>query len=226
VDDHHYDFFMSRIAPVTLALALIGGVASAPRAAEYYSWIDPSGVLVMTDDPNRIPSPTQRSTVEIHRFQDPSPGLSGPATNAGASAGAPETQAPEPPPDLPSVVVGMPDDPVRSQYVWVPLGQPLPIGSEFVSGFWWHPGISSPIDAFKAFLRQHQLAAGLLPAATGAPRATLPPPALSRSPNPTYDQVLRERQALIERTFPPSAPPSKPRPIPHGGAGVRQSAAH
>jgi hypothetical protein len=49
--------------------ALSGSVTV--RAAEFYSWIDPSGTMVMTDDPSSIPSSATRSPVSIHRFEDP-----------------------------------------------------------------------------------------------------------------------------------------------------------
>jgi hypothetical protein len=41
------------------------------RAAEFYSWIEPSGTMVMTDDPSSIPPSVTRSPVSIHRFEDP-----------------------------------------------------------------------------------------------------------------------------------------------------------
>ena len=204
-------------------LLLIATLAAPAGAAEYYSWIDPNGVMVMTDDPNRIPAPTERSRVEIHRFRDPAPGMMSSAGDdartAVEGAASREPRAMESPPsaELPSVLLQPPDDPMRSQYVWVPLQQPLPIGGQTVTGYWWHPGVTSQIDAFKSFLRQHRLLADSgLPGIHGfRPFAPGVNP-LPQSTNPFYDQVVRERQMLVQRAFPiapfGARPPAASRP--------------
>ena len=40
------------------------------EAAVFYSWIDSSGTVVMTDDPTRVPLLEERSAVRVHRFLD------------------------------------------------------------------------------------------------------------------------------------------------------------
>lgn len=162
----------------TVASALgLACLSSGVWAGEFYSWIDASGTMVMTDDSSRIPPETVRSPVAVHRFQDsrPSPPqprdsvrvLSPPASSMPAQSPS-ETQKvsqppakPEPVPvnpadlDLPQVLLDAPDETARTQYFWVPLLAPVYVGSSSVSGFWCHRDVQSPVEAFKQFLRQH-----------------------------------------------------------------------
>ncbi|HJU06670.1 MAG TPA: hypothetical protein VJ692_16095 [Nitrospiraceae bacterium] len=47
------------------------------EAAEYYSWIDPSGTAILTDNPSQIPPASERSAVSVYRYPDlPSGSLS------------------------------------------------------------------------------------------------------------------------------------------------------
>src|SRR5213594_3619882 len=53
------------------AMAFLLGIASSPSAVfsgEFYSWIDGSGTMVITDDSGQIPPPTLRSQIAVHRF--------------------------------------------------------------------------------------------------------------------------------------------------------------
>ena len=110
---------------------------------------------------------------------------------------------------------------MRAPYVWVPLLSPLFVGGNSVSGFWWHPGATSPMEAFKQYLAQHyrqqqnQRVPGVgvqypYPSHRGMVQGP--------SGNSVYDQVVRERQMLEEsirlRHFPASAGPA-----PHASRG-------
>lgn len=160
----------------------VGCAALTPvaTAAEFYSWIDAAGTMVITDDLSRIPPVTQRSPVSVHRFHD------SPTFPSQASASPfPETRIPAPTEseerfskvqktspertavhgpapvnpadlDLPTVLLEPPDESVRTQYVWVPLLSPLSLSSGSVSGFWSHRDVPSPVQAFKEFLSQYR----------------------------------------------------------------------
>jgi hypothetical protein len=205
---------------------LLIGLVCAPSigaANDYYSWIDANGTMVMTDDPSRVPPPTDRSQIQVHRFAPAPPGP------AAAQEAAPVLRDQPPPaarPDavdprdlnMPLVLLGEPDNQVRAQYVWVPLLSPLFVGGSSVNGFWWHPGAISPVEAFKQFLAQHyrQQQTQWMPG-IGVPYPSYPGvySGYGRSPsgNTVYDQVVRERQALEEsirlRHFPNSPPPGQ-----------------
>lgn len=217
-----------------LSIATIGAglacLASFAGAGEFYSWTDASGIMFMTDDSSRIPPATVRSPVAVHRFQDSRPPstqfqdsvrvLNSPAASEPAessSANQKESQQPakrEPVPvnpadlDLPQVLLEPPGEMVRTQYLWVPLLAPIYLGSSSVSGFWHHRNVSSPVDAFKHFLRQHHQQLQSIQAGTGGsqrahggvltgPQAPSNP--VYNSGNYVYDQVMRERHALSER---------------------------
>lgn len=208
----------------------------AGSASDYYSWIDGNGTMVMTDDPSRVPPPTSRSQIQVHRFE-PSPlgAQNGPAEEpAPASREEPALARPEAvdPGDLnlPLVVLGEPERPVGARYVWVPLLSPLLVGGNTVRGFWWYPGTTSPVEAFKHFLAQHyrnEHRVQWMPG-VGVPYpypSIVPPTARGLSGNTVYDQVVRERKALEEsirlRHFPNSPAPGQPGS--RGGEGGRHS---
>ena len=169
-------------------MAFLLGVASSPSAVfpgEFYSWIDASGTMVITDDSGRIPPSTQRSPIAVHRFDgkattsskpgdhlpvarvsDPAPPAQEPSENL---KGAREEKAASQPNainpadlDLPQILLDAPDQTVKIQYNWVPLLSPIYLGPSPVSGFWCRRDVHSPVDAFKQFLRhqQHQLQSG------------------------------------------------------------------
>ncbi len=161
-------------------MAFLLGIASAPSAVfpgEFYSWIDASGTMVITDDSGRIPPATQRSPIAVHRFDgkattsskpaghlpvarpaDPAPPVQGPSENL--KVAQEEKAASQPNPinpadlDLPQILLDAPDQTVKTQYDWVPLLSPIYLGPSPVSGFWCRRDVHSPINAFKQFLRQ------------------------------------------------------------------------
>jgi hypothetical protein len=156
-----------------LAAALCVGLTSLPTtagAAEFYSWIDPSGTMVVTDDPGRIPPASQRSPVSVHRYRDRPIQLESPRVAAAPEPakseerGYPGSQEPkatrETVPagptadDLPSVLLEPPAQSVMAQYYWVPLVTPIYVGTASVSGFWCRRDVSSPVEAFTDYLAQ------------------------------------------------------------------------
>ncbi len=191
-------------------------------ANDYYSWIDANGTMVMTDDPSRIPPTGNHSQVEVHRFTEAPPSPPGPPQAEPASREREEPQQASRPEavdprslDLPLVLLNEPENQVRAQYVWVPLLSPLFVGGTAVSGFWWHPSATSPVEAFKHYLAQHyrQQQNQWMPGA-GVPYPYHPGALRGPSGNALYDQVVREREALQEsirlRHFPNSPPPGQP----------------
>jgi Domain of unknown function (DUF4124) len=199
------------------------------RANDYYSWIDANGTMVMTDDPGRVPSSASRSQIQVHRFEPVPPG---PPVRHDPEPVSRDEPSQTPAMDsrdlsLPLVLLDEPEHPVRAQYVWVPLLSPLFVGGNSVSGFWWHPGATSPVEAFKQYLAQHyreqrnQWVSGV-----GAPYPPYyPGSARGASGNVAYDQVTRERQALEEsirlRHFPNSPAPGQHGPRGGGSHSIR-----
>jgi len=177
-------------------------------ANDYYSWIDANGTMVMTDDPSRIPPADNRSQIQVHRFTEAPPSQPRPTPAEPASrereeppqAARPEGVDPRAL-DLPLVLLNEPENQVRAQYVWVPLLSPLFVSGTSVSGFWWHPSATSPVEAFKHYLAQYfrQQQNQWMPGA-GVPYPYPSHPGMVRGPsgNALYDQVVRERQALEE----------------------------
>ena len=198
-----------------LCCLVLGTTRTHGDAAEVYSWIDPSGAIVMTDDPGKIPPATQRRSLSIHRFETDAPGV-GSAVEAGASEQSPRPvpqEARSDPVDSrraqsgtddaadSDVVLKMTDDVDRESYVWMPFQTPIALGSEIIYGFWWHPGVTSPVDAFKSYLRRHRH-----PVPSGSWLSSVLQPGRrarrteeTSSGNSVYDQVVRERQLLIQR---------------------------
>jgi hypothetical protein len=217
----------------SLPLAALLCLPAAGSANDYYSWIDSNGTIMMTDDPSRVPPATGRSQIQVHRFEPAQPAASAAHEPASVSRQDPPAARPEAvdPRDLnlPLVVLGEPDKHVGPQYVWVPLLSPLLLGGNSVSGFWWYPGATSPVEAFKQFLAQHyrQQQAQWMPG-VGAPYSSQYPGTYvgyGRGPsgNIVFDQTVRERQALEEsirlRHFPNSAAPGPQAPRGGGGGG-------
>jgi hypothetical protein len=226
---------LSAIITLELVRGIFGG--SATRAAEFYSWIDPGGTMVMTDDPSRIPAASLRSPISIHRFEEVRPtesrirqergqterqteGLSdedhrnaeGPRSTDSRSEPKPSAtelqKEPKAEAPLPPVVLEAPEDSTRTQYLWIPLVTPVLVGSHPVTGFWCHRGVSSPVDAFKTFLsqqlssRQQVLIAGGQLQLNNMFNVSVPvSPGVVQGPaTPIFDQVLQERQMLMDRS--------------------------
>jgi hypothetical protein len=223
----------ARWIATSLAAAVLLSVTAlhipAVSAGDYYSWIDENGTMVMTDDASKMPQAARRSPVQVHRFHDLSPNV---ARQPDADSSVPDEPSREQPAamdprslDLPSVMLDEPSHQVRPQYVWVPLLSPLFVGGSSVNGFWWHPGATSPVEAFKQFLAQQyrQQRHAWTPAAGGV--APYSPGAARPSGNYAYDQTVRERQALEDsirlRHFPNSPGPHQP--APRGGGGGHHS---
>jgi hypothetical protein len=229
----------------TLVLAVLGwsdGTIAA-SGTEFYSWIDPSGTMVMTDDPSQIPPSAVRSPVSIHRFQTRSVALdtAGHPHRKGRSF---ERDTPgQEPPARPSqqaaqqvtqivqktepavraetetapVLLETPEETARNQYLWMPLLAPVYLGGNLVSGFWSHRSVSSPVEAFRRFLAKHDFPTQQILIAGGrlqlgnvfhAPTSSgpQPPRAPANAMTPVHDQVMREREAMVERTFTPGHP--------------------
>lgn len=215
----------------------IAGLSPVVMAGDFYSWIDASGTTVITDDPSRIPPATDRTPVAVHHFKEsPPPPRQGDQSARVEQAEQLRSELSElvellreyrdltvgdrlrrePSPihpsdlNLPEVLLDVPGESVKPQYLWVPFVVPVYLGAGVVPGFWCHRDADSPIQAFKRFLAQQPVAANP-PNQPGAPQqygdmvyhpALAPLPALpALSGNPVFDQIMRERHALIERTF-------------------------
>ncbi|MBM4124143.1 MAG: hypothetical protein FJ246_04175 [Nitrospira sp.] len=128
-------------------------------AVEFYSWIDASGTMVMTDDASQVPSPARRSDVSVHRFTDRSSEAVRPSENKepekAPSPSSPVSVDPADP-DMPKILLDAPAEAVKVQYLWVPLVKPVSLGAGSISGFWCHRAVASPGGAFKAYLMQNQ----------------------------------------------------------------------
>jgi hypothetical protein len=225
------DFWNESGVAVSIMLVSALCLPASGSANDYYSWIDANGTMVMTDDPSRVPPPTNRSQIQVHRFEPAPP--SAPASQGLEPVTRDEpAQAPVVDPrdlSLPLVLLDEPEHQVRAQYVWVPLLSPLFVRGNPINGFWWHPGATSPVEAFKHYLAQHyrdqrnQWAPGV-----GAPYPSYYPGSVrGTSGNTVYDQVTRERHALEEsirlRHFPNSPAPGQPNQNSPRGEGGRHS---
>lgn len=124
-------------------------------SGEYYSWIDPSGTMVLTNDPSNIPPASKRSPVAVHHYEDsPASAAPAPAPPPMPSAGRPAMAASNPANlNLPGILLDTPDPSVQFQYNWVPLASPIYLGSGTVSGFWCLRTVAVPLQAFKLYLQ-------------------------------------------------------------------------
>jgi hypothetical protein len=191
-------------------------------AAEFYSWIDPAGTMVMTDNLSLIPPATQRSPVSIHRFLD-SPSLPSPSQKESEPRQEPEAGSPADANqktvvgqakflavdpallDLSDVLLEKPDEAVKAQYIWVPLLSPIYLGASPVPGFWCLRTVTDPSAALKHYIGRHQgqVVIGGRPWHY-APVGPLPSHAqagwgpLFRNGNPFQERVLRLQQALSQ----------------------------
>lgn len=65
------------LLPAALWIAVLA-VAAPARSAEFYSWIDPSGTIVLTDTLNGLPPAMPAASVRTHQFEDrPEPAAPG-----------------------------------------------------------------------------------------------------------------------------------------------------
>lgn len=218
-----------------LCILIVTAASGVALAGEFYSWTDSSGMMVLTDNPGRIPPATSRGPVAVYQFKDsPPPSPQDRAVRMARAAASMDMYAedilPEPDP-MPSphwsaqrvepidpaelgiseVLLDVPAEPVKPQYVWVPFVVPVYLGAGAVSGFWCHRDATSPILAFKQFLAQNPGMVGIVQNVTAV--MTRPQrhgdmvyhPALSTLPptsgNPVYDQIMREQQAMLQRIY-------------------------
>jgi len=225
----HYDFYMRvrrGIEARGLSAALVGAVLvchpTPSFAAEFYSWIDPAGTMVMTDNLSLVPPATQRSPVSVHRFLDrpPLPSLSqkpsepSQDTEENLSAdpsrktAADQAEVPAVDPallDLSNVLLENPDETVKAEYVWVPLLSPIYLGASPVPGFWCLRTVTDPGTALKEYIGRHlgQVVIGGRPWHYG-PLGPSPSNAQagwghrSWNGNPFQERVLRLQQALSQ----------------------------
>ena len=63
-----YHFFMFQSAARLFLPAAFLCLSSQAMGAEYYSWIDPSGTMVITDNAGQIPPAGTRSAISVHQF--------------------------------------------------------------------------------------------------------------------------------------------------------------
>ena len=165
---------LKAVAVATLCMGL-GVPWSVATASEFYSWISPSGEMVLTDDAGKIPPAGSRGPVSVHRFQESTGSPSRVVvaarpsamperlTSGSAGAGIPgqpaswdrdSLEAIDPAAlELSDVLLEQPDQPVASQYGWVPLPSPVYVGSAPLYGFWSRSTTQDPALA----LQQHLL---------------------------------------------------------------------
>jgi hypothetical protein len=147
------------------------GLPAGASASEYYSWIERSGTMVLTDDLSSLTPATQRSEITVHRFADAPPAAARPVELASKpdrdqAAEPPKPSTPEEPKpaaepranaadvDLPNIRLDQPEDSVKWQYGWVPLTMPVYHGGKSIKGFWAHHQTGSPFAAFQEFLQR------------------------------------------------------------------------
>lgn len=162
------------VAAISLFLG-IGIPWTVATASEFYSWIGPSGEMVLTDDAGKIPPAGSRGPLSVHRFREStdSPSrvvvaarpsttperLTSETAEAGLS-GQPSSWDPDSLEaidptalELSDVLLEEPDQSAASQYGWVPLSSPVYVGSAPLYGFWSRRTVQSPSLA----LQQHLL---------------------------------------------------------------------
>ncbi len=112
--------------------------------------------------------------------------------------------------DLSVVSLEEPTQRTLPDYRWVSLTTPVYLTSGPISGFWCRRHVKDPLGALVDHLRAMNLWTGAGPMTfngNGRSRSGVIPGepvagiSVSSSGNPVYDQVLRERQALIERNY-------------------------
>lgn len=185
---------------------LAWGYAREVVAAEFYSWTDRSGTVVITDDPKQVPPADQRRDLMTHHF--PALPASLPNNEQGHSQSEPSEESSKSVLNhasgdddaLPDILLDQPPEANQQAYLWVPLQTPYIWGSQTFTGFWSHRRVTSPKKAFRAYLRQHQL---VQPDQTRTPSRT---PSISPGTqtggafrDTVYEQVRREREAIQQR---------------------------
>ena len=181
----HHRHVVMRAGLILLALGGAICAAWAVEAAEFYSWITPDGMMVITDDASRLPPEGERSSVKVHRFKDsPRTGLSSTVSDISVRAALPDPDA-KPPletrsqdrpsvmrdtveaepadQDLSAVSLEEPTQPTLPDYRWVSLTTPLYLTSGPISGFWCRRHVKDPLRALVDHLRAMNLWTGAGP---------------------------------------------------------------
>ena len=194
----------------TALAACVIGLAAGASADEYYSWIDRSGTIVLTDDLSNLPS-THRNTVTIHYFSErstPAPSLEKP-TEPLTPSESPQPSQEKPQPavepravnsadvDLPLVLLDSPEEGVKWQYAWVPLTMPISHGGNSINGFWAHHQTTSPFATFSEVLQRNGGQQPIMGARVIARHNQ------RQAGMPSDIRFMRELRALSERMTPP-----------------------
>jgi hypothetical protein len=202
---------MMRICQRVFACALLNLLALPPlQAAEFYSWIDSSGSVVLTDDLSELPPSLPKTSIWVHRF------LERPAAPAAdrAPGGA------EPPP---STLADNPSSPAR---VETSSPAPGPVIDHLQRGNPASESLSAEAPTGQLALGQTLVLGVPLAPVLRSGHQPLPMGVLGRIP-PGPDglaQRLRELQALQARAASfgvPSAPSGKSR---HASTGQGRAA--
>jgi hypothetical protein len=196
------------------------GLAVGASATEYFSWIDRSGTMVLTDDLSSLPPDTQRSAITVHRFVDrPSVPAQSPdvtsnpdqvksSESPGASTQEESKPAADPRAvssadlDLPNIRLDTPDEGVKWQYAWVPLTMPIYHGGKSINGFWAHHNAGSPFAAFSELL-QRNAGQSVEPRVIGG---RIGGGNQHQAEIPSEIRFMRGLLALSERMIPPTQP--------------------
>jgi hypothetical protein len=176
---------------------------------EYYIWTDESGNTVITNNAANLPeSPSSHVTIRSYedRSSAPVPGMpnTAPTAEVDEVTAVPSAHASVPNVAHPRILLDTPDSSIFADYTWVPLLQPVYLGSTPFNGFWCLRSIRSPFQAFRDYLNGQGWTTaqpGLWsssPSVFGSSRRhrRFWAPSGSRSGNQVYDQVLGEIQGM------------------------------
>jgi len=239
-----YAFLMGQSLCIMCALLSWAVHANVSEAAEFYSWTDASGAIVITDDPKQVPPAEQRHGLVTHQFPNVPPaaessGTAGPSQRNSQAGGSPndridltprsDSQAKPRTSDinepLADILLDQPEGAIQQEYVWVPFQTPLAFGNQTLLGFWSHRRVSSPNKAFQAYLRRHGQSFRADPSTSTKGDASLTPGSRASGPvrDPVYEQVRREREAIQQRgglLYPSDAAPHPTGSPPSNGSGA------
>lgn len=177
----------TEVGGVLVLVAILGHLFLMHRpdahAADFYSWIDPNGSVVLTDDLSGLPPNLPRQSVWTYRYADPPPNriqATPHRSMAPPQAEAPPPPTPKPASDPPPAAVQATDSPAVSD---APTGQ-VAVGQALVLGVPLAPPLYAGGQSLPLALLQR-----------------LPPGPEGLA------QRLRELQALQARHFAAAAPP-------------------
>lgn len=190
------------------------------RAGEFYSWTDPSGTVVITDDPKQIPPAEQRRDLMTHHFPA-LPASPASRTNDLDRVGERKLEAHDFQSDdrqhpsrseadvdralgddpLPDILLDQPEQSIQPAYLWIPLQTPYTWGGRTLTGFWSHRRVASPEKAFRAYLRRQGESLQADRMRSSSPRLSIAPGTQMGGAirDTVYEQVRREREAMQQR---------------------------